>query len=116
MDPIGLGLEHFDGIGGWRDSDASGAIDASGELPDGLAFSGHEELALILADDPAFSRCVTRQLYTYALGRGTSTADGLTLRDIRLDYEAAGGSLADLASAIARSPAFRTRLVDGATP
>jgi hypothetical protein len=109
MDPIGLGLENFNAIGLWRDEDSSGRIDASGVLPGELAFVGHEDLASIIAEDPAFHRCVTRQLVTYALGRGLSTADTPWLRDIRVDYIDAGASFADLASAIVRSDIFLSR-------
>ena len=31
-DPIGLGMENFDGIGRWRDTDHGAEIDASGDL------------------------------------------------------------------------------------
>ncbi len=118
MDPIGLGLENFNAIGQWRDEDSSGPIDASGLLPADLAFVGHEDLASLIADDPAFHRCVTRQLLTYALGRGISTADTPWMRDIRIDYLDAGASFADLASAIVRSDIFLNRgaAVTGGAP
>ena len=35
MDPIGLALENFDGVGHWRDMDSGFKIDASGQLVDG---------------------------------------------------------------------------------
>src|SRR5207302_10038657 len=35
MDPIGLALENFDGVGQWRDIDSGYAIDAKGQLVDG---------------------------------------------------------------------------------
>src|SRR5260370_28780791 len=34
MDPLGLGLENYDGIGAWRTKDAKFPVDASGVLPD----------------------------------------------------------------------------------
>ncbi len=42
MDPLGFGLENYDGIGGWRDKDGEFAIDASGELPNGQTFPGRK--------------------------------------------------------------------------
>lgn len=118
MDPIGLGLENFNAVGLWRDEDSSGLIDASGVLPGALAFVGHADLGSIIAEDPAFHRCVTRQLLTYALGRGLSTADTPWMRDIRVDYVDAGASFADLASAIVRSDVFLSRgsAVTGGAP
>ena len=40
MDPLGFALEHFDGVGHWRDMDGTAAIDASGQLPSGQKFDG----------------------------------------------------------------------------
>ena len=51
MDPLGLALEHFDGVGRWRALDESGAaIDASGALPDGTKFDGRRRPARSAAD------------------------------------------------------------------
>ena len=33
MDPLGFALEHFDGIGHWRDMDGTASIDATGPVP-----------------------------------------------------------------------------------
>ena len=40
MDPLGLALENFDGIGRWRTTEADVPVDPSAALPDGSAFSG----------------------------------------------------------------------------
>ena len=40
MDPLGFSLENFDAIGKWRAKDASGPVDASGQLADGTAVNG----------------------------------------------------------------------------
>jgi hypothetical protein len=40
MDPLGFSLENFDGVGEWRTRDASGPIDASGQLVDGTKVDG----------------------------------------------------------------------------
>lgn len=70
MDPIGFGLENYDAIGAFRTVDASGdAIDSGGVLPDGSVFSGAGDLATLIASDPAFAKCLTEKLYTFALGR-----------------------------------------------
>ena len=44
MDPIGFGLENYDGIGNWRTTDNGLPVDASGELDKGKSFSGSLEL------------------------------------------------------------------------
>lgn len=76
MDPIGLGLENFDAIGRWRDSDGDHPIAAQGELVDGRTFSGPAELVAILAQrQDAVARNFTQRMLTYALGRGLQRAD-----------------------------------------
>ncbi|MEQ1842852.1 MAG: DUF1592 domain-containing protein, partial [Verrucomicrobiales bacterium] len=69
LDPIGFGLENFDAIGRWRDSDeAGGRIDPSGELPGGQRFDSPKELKRIIAaksDD--LCRNLTEKLLAYAL-------------------------------------------------
>src|SRR5262249_22585606 len=44
MDPIGLALENFDGIGRWRAMDSGFKIDASGQLVDGTPLDGPASL------------------------------------------------------------------------
>ncbi|HEY3787281.1 MAG TPA: DUF1592 domain-containing protein, partial [Urbifossiella sp.] len=48
LDPLGFGLENFDGIGGWRTVDNKKPIDSSGVLPGGEKFNGPAELRKIL--------------------------------------------------------------------
>jgi hypothetical protein len=71
LDPIGFGLENFDAIGRWRDTDDSGgAIDATGELPGGKRFSAPKELKVIIAARQAdLARNLTEKLLAYALCR-----------------------------------------------
>ena len=71
LDPIGFGLENFDAIGRWRDQDdTGGAIDASGELPDGKHFASPAELKQIIAGrTDALARNLAEKLLAYALCR-----------------------------------------------
>lgn len=76
MDPIGFGLENYDAIGRWRTTEGEVAIDSSGTLPTGEAFSGPKELkALLLAQKDAFTHTLTKKMLTYALGRGLERYD-----------------------------------------
>jgi hypothetical protein len=68
MDPLGFGLENFDGLGQYRTIEQGATIDPSGEL-DGAAFGDPRELASAIADHPDFPRCLTRHAYRYATGR-----------------------------------------------
>jgi len=71
LDPIGFGLENFDGIGRWRDQDDTGGpVDATGELPGALRFGTPKELKGILAGrTDEFSRNLAGKLLSYALCR-----------------------------------------------
>ena len=76
MDPLGLGLENFDGIGRWRDKEEGRDIDASGSLPSGETFSNPLELIRIVQNRrEMYFRTVTEKLLTYAIGRGTEYYD-----------------------------------------
>src|SRR5438128_1477728 len=77
MDPIGFGLENFNGIGAWREKEGEFSIDPAGKLVTGETFNGPAELKTILhkrkRDD--FVHCLTEKMLTYALGRGLEYYD-----------------------------------------
>ena len=83
MDPLGFGMENFDGVGRWRENDTDGSeIDAAGELPSGEKFNGPEDLRKILVKRKSeFVRSLTTQLMTYALGRGLRADDLVFVHD-----------------------------------
>lgn len=106
-DPIGLGLENFDGMGGWRTTENDVTIDASGEL-DGRAFADAVELGQALAEHSALPACVVEKLYAYATG-SLVTADDITL----VNWHEEGFAESDfrmlaMVEDIALSPGFRT--------
>ena len=84
MDPIGFGLEQFDGIGGWRDKDGGTLIDPKGQLASGEDFKGPTELRDILLTKKraGFLRCVSEKMLTYALGRGMEFYDRTAIEKI----------------------------------
>ena len=73
IDPAGLALENFDGIGAWRTRDGGTRgmpVDVSGQLVDGTPINGVVELRQALVREPeTFARTMTEKLLTYALGR-----------------------------------------------
>ncbi|WP_233216272.1 DUF1592 domain-containing protein [Blastopirellula marina] len=76
MDPLGFGLENFDGIGRWRESDNGQPIDSAGKLPSGDTFSGPEELKVILLKRSGeFQKHFVRKLLGFALGRELNKFD-----------------------------------------
>ena len=75
MDPLGFGLEAYDGIGGLRAADDPERGDVSGELPDGRTFEGPAELAVVLRGEDRFLEAFVERMFVYALGRGLERAD-----------------------------------------
>jgi hypothetical protein len=109
MDPIGLGLENFDAIGGYRTMENGVPIDASGEL-DGKKFSGIRELVPLL-DKNKLQNCFAQQLLTYGAGRTFATPGGKAYASALVQGAAAAGhsGLRDVIEAVVQSEAFRTR-------
>ena len=74
MDPIGLALENFDGIGRWRTMDNGAMIDPASQLADGTPVDGPAALRqAILRSPDMFARNMTEMLLSYGLGHGSST-------------------------------------------
>lgn len=107
LDPAGLGFETFDAIGRRRESDHGLPIDSSGAISDEITFSNPREFAERLSESETFTRCITRKLSIYALGRELTKADEPYLEEI---HQGAGsaGTLQDLVAALILSPLFRT--------
>lgn len=109
LDPAGLGMEGYDGIGAERDLENGHSVDVSGAIPPGTPFSGSGELALLLEDDPRFVECLTDKLFTYALGRQKTIPDIAHRKTIHAALPEQGGTLDGLIELIVTSPAFRMR-------
>jgi hypothetical protein len=119
IDPAGLALENFDGVGAWRTRDGGtrgAAIDASGQLVDGTPINGVVELRQALMRDPAtFARTVTEKVMTYALGRGLSASDMPAIRGVVRDAQASSLRFSSVVLAIVRSAPFQTRVTGPAS-
>ncbi|MEO8595292.1 MAG: DUF1592 domain-containing protein [Candidatus Solibacter sp.] len=89
MDPIGFGLENFDGLGRWREQDVNGQpIDATGTLPSGEKFSGPVELRqALLAKKGDFMEHLTGKVLGYALGRSLQDGDSCTVQRLTQSME-----------------------------
>jgi len=117
MDPLGLALEQYDGVGAFRTTDNGVAIDTSGQLPGGMAFAGLEGLGAVLAADPAFLRCATQHVFMYAIGRGTREggADDPIVDGATQSLSTNGQKLPLLVEKLVLSDAFRRRQDDTLT-
>ncbi|MCB9766471.1 MAG: DUF1592 domain-containing protein [Alphaproteobacteria bacterium] len=105
-DPIGLGLENFDGIGRWRTTENGATIDASGEL-DGVTWDTPWQLAGAVARHEDLGPCFTTHLYHYATGHALTDAEE-PLRDwLAESFAYRSYSVRELVLTLALSPAFR---------
>jgi hypothetical protein len=111
MDPIGLALENFDGVGRWRTVDSGTKIDASGQLVDGTPIDGVETLrnALLNRGD-AFVQTMTQKLLMYAVGRASHYYDMPVIRAITRDAGRQDYKFSSLVLGIVRSDPFQMRV------
>lgn len=110
MDPLGFGLENYDAIGRWRDTDGEFPVDASGTLPGGQRFASAGEMrALLLLQLPQFSRALTEKMLTYALRRGLKPYDRRTVETIHRAVEGDKYRFRTLVHQIVKSLPFQAR-------
>ncbi|HEY0712159.1 MAG TPA: DUF1592 domain-containing protein, partial [Polyangia bacterium] len=105
MDPVGLGLENFDGIGAFRTMEAGKTIDASGDL-DGTAFKNPTELAAAIKNHPRAASCLARNLYRYAVGHVENMGEEPALDNITKAFSDGKYRFKALAEALVKSPGF----------
>jgi hypothetical protein len=105
MDPAGLTLENYDGLGTYRARENGAAIDASGAL-DGRSFADARGLGQALHDHPQTPRCLVRRLYSSAVGREAAAQERDYVSYLNQAFAASGYRLPDLMRTIALSEAF----------
>ncbi len=104
-DPIGLGLENYDGIGRFRETEYGAPIDPSGEL-DGAPFADAVELGAAIRDHEAFAPCVVRTWVRYATGRVESPDETRALDALAARFAESGYRMRALLLDIVTSPVF----------
>jgi hypothetical protein len=106
MDPIGFGLEIYDGIGAFRTTENDKPIDAVSEF-NGASFEGAKELGTILRESPSVSLCLVRNLYRHATGHLESRGEFEQLERVTEAFTESGNSLQDALVELVANPAFR---------
>ncbi len=109
MDPLGLGLEHYDAIGTYRTEDRGFPVDASGELLSGQTFTDGREMVALIQQDQRFDLCIVEKLFLYALGRPPASSEHPFLEAIAETFAQSGAELPELIKLIVTSEPFRTR-------
>jgi hypothetical protein len=105
IEPLGLALEHFDGLGQLRTMENGVSIDVSAEL-DGAKFEGAQGLGQFLHKNPRVPACLVRNVYSYGVGRKTDGQDADYLFEQTKAFAGNGYRLFDLMVQIASSPQF----------
>lgn len=106
FDPIGLGLENYDGVGVFRTLDNGAMIDPNSDL-DGTPFDGAASLGAALRDDPSVPRCLVRNLFRHASGHIELASEAPELDKLDAAFADAGYRMKDLYVELVTSPAFR---------
>lgn len=106
MDPLGLALENFDGIGVYRELDNGVPVDASGEL-DGVEFDGFDDFVDLMAADPRYTACFVQKLNRYANSAVETPAQRNALSPLHDLFESEGFRFRALVRDYVMSPAFR---------
>jgi hypothetical protein len=122
IDGIGMGFEHYDAVGAWRDQDAGLPVDAAAELAsgdlDGVRYDGALELSEHLAGSADVHRCYTTEWLRYGLGRtesaGPGGGDEGDLGPLAQAFYEGGGDVNELIVGLVRTEVFRTRAVPAA--
>ncbi|WP_340588985.1 DUF1592 domain-containing protein [Erythrobacter alti] len=107
MDPLGLTLESFDGVGTFRTHENGELIDLSGEL-DGTPYATADGLAEALRDHPETPRCLAQRMYTAAVGRDIEWGERYYLDWLIDEFADDDYSVPDLMRRIATSENFFT--------
>ncbi|MDA0204550.1 MAG: DUF1592 domain-containing protein [Acidobacteria bacterium] len=129
IDPIGFGLEHYDAIGKFRETQTVEIrptvdeqrtkrkteateyllpIDTTAYIQgiENSEFATPREAGQVLASDPVCRRCTVKQLFRYALGRHETEADQTSIDQVFQQFEGSQFDFRELIIAIAVSEPF----------
>jgi len=106
MDPVGLSMENFDTIGGFRTSENGAPIDSSGEL-DGAKFPDVLGLGKAVHDNPAATNCIVNRVYQFGVGHKPTKSEAAWMtQTLAADFKTSGYKFPDLLRDIATSDTF----------
>ncbi len=112
MDPLGLGFEHFDAVGRWRQTENNLPIDATGKLvltDVDSDFDGAAALADKLASSEQVADCMLKEWARFSFGRSETVEDACTLEHTKAKFKEAGHDIKQLVLALTQTDAFLYR-------
>jgi mono/diheme cytochrome c family protein len=114
MDPLGFGLENFDAIGRYRETEGTLPIDTSGTLPNGVSFDGPDSMKRALLEQRRdIARNLAEKMLTFALGRGVERYDRSAVEELVASMESRQYRISTLVEEICWSMPFRMRRLEG---
>lgn len=116
MDPIGFGLERFDGHGVYREieyGNASCSIDGVGDLR-GTSFSGPRELGELMIAGGDLTQCGVQQFVHFATGHEPTDEDANMMARLHAVFIESGEDFRALIGALVAHPVFRHRVEEQA--
>jgi hypothetical protein len=117
VDPAGLALERFDGLGQYRRMENGEVIDVSSQLATGREVVGARGLGQAMHDDPQVPGCITQQVYAYGVGAAPNAEMTDYLDAQTTAFAADGYRFVELMKNIASSPEFfAVETPEGARP
>lgn len=113
MDPMGLALEHFDGIGAYRETDRNMPLNVAVEF-DGVTLNGAKELGAALAstiktpdNNLAVASCLVRNFYRAATGHLEGAGDEPVVLALSNAFATDGFRVRNALSTLVQSEGFR---------
>jgi hypothetical protein len=106
MDPIGVAMERFDGIGMYRATENGVPIDERGDI-DGQPFTGPLGLAALLHARTELDSCLARQLFRFAAGHVETDGEVALLDGVARQFRDGGHDFQNLVANLVTSEAFR---------
>ena len=113
IDPIGFGMELYDGIGRARETENGRPVDSSGTLDgaDGVSrdFVGGAELARLLAESEEAKNCFVTQFTRFAQGHTETVNDVCGINQNTQAFKATGTNIRELILSMISSDSFIRR-------
>lgn len=113
IDPPGLALEHFDGLGQLRLDENGQPIDVTAELANHVTVDGSAGLGKYLHDNPRATSCLVGNVYAYGVGHKPDDVEFINNRTKA--FEKSGYRFPELLSQMTTSPEFFKVAVPPAT-